>query len=68
MDEVAERLKHLEKLLAMNILEDKDYRGSVKHLYKSGFDRNKIAEYLGKDPDNISDVLYRMRQDGEIDD
>lgn len=68
MDEVVERLKNVEKLLAMNLLEEKEYRESVKLLHEAGFDREEIATYLDRKPDNISDVLYRLRQDGEIDD
>lgn len=60
-DQLSGKMDTIIKLLAMNLVEGKDFKNQVLTLSAFGFQPKQIAEVLGKTSNNVSVTLHRLR-------
>lgn len=64
-DELSGKMDIIIKLLAMKLVEGKDFKNQVLTLSAFGFQPKQIAEVLGKTDNNVRVTLHRLRLDRE---
>lgn len=60
-------LEQIENLLALNLLQGKEERESVKLLYRAGYNSNRIGEFIGMNPSTVRNRIGDLQDEGEID-
>lgn len=60
-------LEQIEKLLALNLIQDKNEYESVKLLHRAGYNSKEIGNYTGINPSTVRDKISELRDKGELD-
>jgi len=61
-EEIIKKLNLLIKLLATDIIQDKDYREQVMLLHNIGLQPKEIAEITGKSTNNVNVTLHLIKK------
>lgn len=61
-----ERLERIERLLALNLIDDKDTLEAVKLLHLSNYNSKEIGELIGISASTVRDKISDLRESGEI--
>lgn len=63
-----DQLERVEKLLALNLIQDKQDKEAVLLLHRADYNSSEIGEFLGISASTVRDKISELRDEGEIND
>lgn len=64
----SETLEQIEKLLALNLIDDKEDVQAVQLLHRAGYTSAEIGNYIGMSPSTVRNKVSDLREKGRIND
>ncbi|WP_436906708.1 sigma factor-like helix-turn-helix DNA-binding protein [Halosimplex marinum] len=63
-----DQLERVEKLLALNLIQDKQDKEAVLLLYRADYNSAEIGEFLGISASTVRNKISKLRNEGKIND
>lgn len=63
-----DQLERVEKLLALNLIQDKQDKEAVLLLHRADYNSSEIGEFLGISPSTVRNKTSELREEGKIND
>lgn len=60
-------LEQIERLLVLNLIDDKESEDAVKLLHRADYNSSEIGDFVGMSPSTVRNKISDLRDSGEID-